>query len=85
MPCIVLSAKVKQETLDSYKALAEMKGCTLAELLGEVLEEYVELGLAQAEMESEIEATTGIEIPIEGLPLDDARPGTASFPLKHPV
>jgi hypothetical protein len=61
-----------------------MKGCTLAKLLGEVLEEYVELGLAQAEMESEIEATTGIEIPIEGLPVDDASLGTTSFPLKHP-
>jgi hypothetical protein len=83
MSCLVLCSKINQETFDHYKALAEMKGFTISRLLGEVLEEYVELGLAQVEMESEIEAITGIEVPIERLRPDDASIGAATFPLQH--
>ena len=60
MPHFVLSVKVEKETLDAYRSLRDMKGCTMSKLLGEVLDEYVEMGLAQADMESEIEAQTGV-------------------------
>ena len=71
MTCIVLSVKVEEETLRNYKSLAELKGCTLSKLLGAVLDEYVELGLADAETESEVEVQTGVLIPTDG-----ATPGT---------
>lgn len=71
MTCIVLSVRVEKETLNKYKSLAELKGCTLSKLLGAALDEYVELGLADAEMESEVEAQTGVLIRTDG-----ARPDT---------
>ncbi len=55
-------------TLDTLKALADIKGCMLSRLLGDVLDDYVELGLAEAEMESEVEAQTGVAIPVDGKP-----------------
>ena len=67
MPRLFISVTVNQETLESYKELARMKACTMSKLLGEVLEDWVEM-FGSAEMESEIEAQTGIEIPIHGFP-----------------
>lgn len=55
--CLLVS--VEKETLDTFQSLAAVKGCTLKKLLGEVLDEYVELGLAEAEFESEVEAQSG--------------------------
>lgn len=58
--------RVDNETFEALESLAKLKKCRLNVLLGDVLNDYVELGLAQAEMEGEIEAQTGVVIPIDG-------------------
>jgi len=69
MPHFVLSVKIEKETLDTFRSLRDLKGCTMSALLGDVLNDYVELGLAQAEMEGEIEAQTGVLLDhMTGLP-----------------
>lgn len=69
MKAICLSVRVEDETLDTFKSIAAMKGCTLSKLLGEALDEWVEF-FAQAEMESEVEAQAGIPIPPQGFQPD---------------
>ena len=60
MPRISLLVRVDKTTLEAFESLAKMKECTMSALLGDVLNDYVELGMAQAEMEGEIEAQTGV-------------------------
>ena len=44
MPRLCLLVRVEQETLDTYESLAKMKKCRLNKVLGDVLEDWVEMG-----------------------------------------
>lgn len=53
MPRLSLCVTVNEETYDTYNALIELKGCTMKELIGEMLEDWSK-SLGAAELEGEM-------------------------------